>query len=162
MIRGILVAVLLVGLVAAAVLGPRWLMRQSPDAGAADDAQPCDLAEAGHPGCQWQHDGEQWQVRVTELPSQQGLHRFQLDLQTTATPDRLHAILRGESMYLGEYPVVLKAGERPDHWQATFTAPLCTVQNVMVWRLDLQQRGQQALEGVPFKLIFSARSADAR
>lgn len=157
MVRAILVVVLVVGLLAAAVLGPRWLMRQTPDNNASA-LEPCNLITDT---CQWWTDGVQWQVSLEELAFDQGLHTYRLQLQTETELPRLHAVLRGESMYLGEYPVVLKPGGSAGQWQATFSAPLCTVQEVMLWRLDLLSGGQQALEGVPFKLVFEARAAGA-
>ena len=57
-------------------------------------------------------------------------------------------------MYMGEYPVPL--GNRDGNkYSARFTAPFCTVDATMTWRIDLQQ-GQQPIEGIPVKLVFQA------
>ncbi|MDX1755044.1 MAG: hypothetical protein R3175_03195 [Marinobacter sp.] len=149
-IRAICVVVLVVGLLALAVLGPRWLMDQS--AGNPDGQAACDLQDDG---CRWQYDREYWQVSLTETGFANGLHEFRLDLSTDARLPRLHGVLRGESMYLGEYPVVMKTAGQPGHWTATFTAPLCTVQEEMVWRIELMS-GNEPLAQVPYRLTFTA------
>lgn len=151
-VRAISVVVLIVGLVALAVLGPRWLMQQTPEDDA-DQRPACDLQSDG---CQWQHGDQHWEVRIEETEFSEGLHRFRLELTTDAAPQRLHGVLVGESMYLGEYPVVLQPMEAAGHWGATFAAPICTVQELMVWRLELKS-GEQPLEQVPFRLIFTAQ-----
>ncbi|MDC0664312.1 hypothetical protein [Marinobacter sp. SS21] len=151
-IRAIGVAVLIVGLLAFAVLGPRWLMQQSP--GNEEEQLPACNLQGDE--CQWQSGDEHWQARIEEVEFSEGLHRFRLEMTTDARPQRLHGVLVGESMYLGEYPVVLKPMEAPGRWSATFAAPLCTVQEVMVWRLELTS-GEQVLEHVPFRLIFTAQ-----
>lgn len=160
------VVILIVGLVAIAVLGPRWLMSVgqqealgNPGEASGNDCQPL----AG--SCDWSHDGERWQVTLSRLQTDGEGDQLELRVATNAEPHRLVAVLRGESMYLGEYPIPLRlvsSGQggnavRPE-WVARFTAPYCTVEPDMTWRIDLQQ-GQEALQGMPGKLLFEASAA---
>jgi len=79
---------------------------------------------------------------------------YQLTVVTPERPERFLAVLRGESMYMGEYPVPL--GNRTgNEYSARFTAPFCTVDATMTWRIDLQQ-GQQPIGNIPVKLVFQA------
>ncbi|MDX1457038.1 MAG: hypothetical protein R3276_05575 [Marinobacter sp.] len=151
-IRALCIVLLMVGLIALAVLGPRWLMKQSSDADSPEAT--CNVKDEG---CQWSNGNTHWQVRVTETGSANGLHQFHLDLQTNAQPGPLHGVLVGESMYLGEYPVILKPGANPGEWAAAFSAPFCTVQDEMVWRIELKS-GEKVLEHVPFRLTFATQA----
>ncbi|UDL07096.1 hypothetical protein [Marinobacter sp. CA1] len=152
MLRGIAIAALIIAILAAAVLGPRWLMRQTPEDTGQGPISSCNLITED---CQWQSDGDQWQLALKELAFVNGQHHYHIELTTTANPERLHGVLRGESMYLGEYPVPLSATGEAGRWETRFTAPLCTVQDTMVWRIDLENRSGP-LKNVPFRLIFEA------
>ena len=81
---------------------------------------------------------------------------YRLSIDASEAPDRLLAVLRGESMYMGEYPVPLTRGE-DGVYTARFTAPVCTTGSDMIWRIDLQD-GQQALERPAVKMVFQARN----
>lgn len=161
--RSLAVVVLIVGLVAVAVLGPRWLMSVGQEEAMNDPGKvsgdDCQLLASS---CDWSHDDQHWQVTLSRLQTDGDGDQLELRVATNADPQRLVAVLRGESMYLGEYPVPLRLvssgqGEneaRPE-WVARFTAPYCTVEPDMIWRIDLQQ-GQEALQGMPGKLLFEA------
>lgn len=164
--RSLAVVVLIVGLVAVAVLGPRWLMSvgqedamNNPGKASGND---CQLLAGS---CDWSHDGQRWQVTLSRLQTDGEGDQLELRVATSADPRRLVAVLRGESMYLGEYPVPLRLvspgqgeNEAQPEWVARFTAPYCTVEPDMTWRIDLQQ-GQEMLQGMPGKLLFEASAA---
>lgn len=149
-IRALGAGFLVLGLLALAILGPRWLMSSSSNDEAAF-VEHCDLLTTT---CEWQAE-HSWSVALKHSGLAQTGENYQLTVTTTAKPKRLISVLRGESMYLGEYPVALKQTSEPDTWTANFTAPFCTEDPTMIWRLDLQD-GLQPLESAPFKLTFQA------
>lgn len=150
--RAIAVVALIVGLLALAVLGPRWLMSGKPGDPSSAVTAECRVV----PGpCEWQSDGARWSVSLARVGTASEGDRLRLEVVTDARPQRLLAVLRGESMYLGEYPVALQSGTEEGSWTATFVAPFCTIEPDMTWRLDLQD-GTEALTGAPFKLVFAA------
>lgn len=157
--RAIAVVALIVGLLAFAVLGPRWLTSGKPGDPSSAPTAECRVIQGP---CEWQSDGVRWSVSLTRVGTASEGDRLRLEVVTDARPQRLLAVLRGESMYLGEYPVALRAvpagaqsGAAAGTWTATFVAPFCTIEPDMTWRLDLQD-GSEALTGAPFKLVFAA------
>ncbi len=154
MLRGIALLGLVLGLIAAVVFGPRMLgdagdgVKQS---GSSQAMAECDLL-AGP--CQWTTPAGQWEAALDTLgEGEQGIE-YQLTVTTPERPERFLAVLRGESMYMGEYPVPL--GNRTENqYSARFSAPFCTVDATMTWRVDLQQ-GQEAIGDIPLKLVFQA------
>lgn len=157
MLRAIAVAGLILGLVAVAVFGPGLLEeadRNLESANAKESASlvRCDLLNDGP--CSWSDGSGEWQISLSELAEGTQGMEYQLTVVTPERPKRFLAVLRGESMYMGEYPVPLgnRAGSE---YSARFTAPFCTVDATMTWRIDLQQ-GQQPIEGIPAKLVFQA------
>jgi len=152
MIRAIAVTGLIIGLVALLVFGPRFL--SSPERGEVSGAdQPrCDLLERD---CQWEGEEGSWLVELKPLGQGEQGTEFQLTVSTPEAPDRFLAVLRGESMYMGEYPISLKHQEG-DIWPARFTAPFCTTGSEMEWRIDLQS-AEEPVGGNPMKLTFWAR-----
>jgi len=112
---------------------------------------PCDLL-AGP--CTWSTEDGIWQVTLTPGGDSDQGQLYQLDVVVPQAPDRFLAVLRGENMYMGEYPVPL-VREEPLEYRATFTAPFCTTGNQMVWRIDLQD-GQSLIKSVPSVLVFQA------
>lgn len=155
MLRAIVIVGFIIGLFSAVLLGTDWLQTAENDASETD--QPvCDLL-AGP--CEWQTDSGLWKVDLEVLGDKGQGTEYQLTVNAPAEPDRFLAVLRGESMYMGEYPVPLR-GENDGSYSAHFTAPLCTTGSEMVWRIDLQQ-GQIALsEPSPLKLIYRAHERD--
>jgi len=158
MLRAIAVTGLILGLIAAVVFGPRMLEdagegQESESGGARiTSSAQCDLLEEGP--CRWSDGSGDWQVSLSEVGEGTQGTEYQLTVATPERPQRFLAVLRGESMYMGEYPVPLgyQAG---DEYSARFTAPFCTVDATMTWRIDLQQ-GQAPLENIPVKLVFEA------
>lgn len=151
--RAIAVIVFIIALILFAVLGMRWL--QSEDNQAANDSLPvCDLL-AGP--CEWQMKTGRWKVDLDVLGDEGQGKEYLLTVDTSATPDRFLAVLRGESMYMGEYPVPLRQQEG-GIYTAQFTAPLCTTGAEMIWRVDLQKGQNPISKPVPLKLIFQAQA----
>ncbi|WP_417566662.1 hypothetical protein [Marinobacter sp.] len=111
----------------------------------------CDLL-AGP--CQWTTQAGQWEAVIDTVGEGEQGTEYQLTVITPEHPERFLAVLRGESMYMGEYPVPL--GNRTGNgYSAIFTAPFCTVDTTMTWRVDLQQ-GQEPIRDIPLKLVFQA------
>ena len=158
MLRAIAVAGLILGLIAVAVFGPGMLGDddKNQETGLLNESESanarCDLLQAGP--CRWSDSSGDWEVNLSELGEGTQGTEYRLTVVTPERPERFLAVLRGESMYMGEYPVPLgnRAG---NEFSARFTAPFCTVDATMTWRIDLQQ-GQNRIEGVPLKLVFQA------
>lgn len=132
----------------------------SGDTDKSSEAPVCDL-NAGP--CQWEMNGKPWVAELEEGKAGNQGHEYLLRVHTRYEPDRLLAVLKGESMYLGEYPVPLNRTETDEGihvWQATFVAPFCTTDPDMLWRIDFQQ-GNNALDPLPVKLIFEAEGHGA-
>lgn len=153
MLRVIVVLGFVLVLVTAAVFGARWL--QTPDNGRATAGQPtCNLL--GSP-CEWETDAGPWKVSLQNTGDEGQGMEYQLTVTTPLAPERFIAVLRGESMYMGEYPVPLRK-KHNGQYSAQFVAPLCTTGTEMVWRIDLQS-GQRALsESVPWSLVFRSEN----
>lgn len=153
MLRPLLIVGLILSLLATAVFVPRMLGTAGQDEGAAATAE-CDLLKDV---CTWSDQAGQWAVELEILSEESEGARYQLVVDAPAPPERFLAVLRGESMYMGEYPVPLR--RRVDgSYLARFTAPVCTTGEDMRWRIDLQ-RGQALLEDIPVKMIFQAHSS---
>ena len=152
MIRAIAVTGLIIGLVALLVFGPRFLSSPGSDEVSGSDQPRCDLLERT---CQWEGEEGSWLVDLEPMGEGGQGTEFRLTVTAPEAPDRFLAVLRGESMYMGEYPIPLKhqAGET---WTARFTAPFCTTGSEMEWRIDLQS-AEEPVGGNPRKLTFWAR-----
>lgn len=152
MVRVIAIAGLLVALIAAVVFGPSYLSSTDTQAPAGGSAAACDL-QAGP--CTWENEAGQWSVAITSVGTGDQGTEFRLSVTAPTHPGRFLAVLRGESMYMGEYPVPLKqAGD--NRYTAQFTAPFCTNGSEMQWRIDLQS-GEDPVGRAPEKLTFWAR-----
>ncbi|MCD1647216.1 hypothetical protein [Marinobacter adhaerens] len=158
MLRAIAVAGLILGLIAVAVFGPGMLGNdgKNQETGISDESAAakarCDLLQAGP--CRWSDSLGDWEVSLSEVGEGAQGTEYRLTVVTPERPERFLAVLRGESMYMGEYPVPL-GNQAGNKYAARFTAPFCTVDATMTWRVDLQQ-GQQPIEGIPVKLVFQA------
>ncbi|MBC7182258.1 MAG: hypothetical protein H5U30_01635 [Marinobacter sp.] len=155
MVRAIAIAGLIGGLIAAVIFGPGMLDdtgNAAKNNGAGQSLAECDLI-AGP--CQWTTQAGDWQVVLEPLGEGEQGTEYRLAVTTPERPERFLAVLRGESMYMGEYPVPLgnRTGNR---YSARFTAPFCTVDATMTWRVDLQQ-GQALIDDIPLKLVFEAK-----
>ncbi|AXS85143.1 MULTISPECIES: hypothetical protein [Marinobacter] len=154
MVRAIAVVGLIVGLIAAVVFGPRMLGDAVNQSGSGQPMAECNLLAAP---CQWTTPAGKWEATLDTLTGEgePGIE-YQLTVTTPQRPERFLAVLRGESMYMGEYPVPL--GNRIENkYSARFTAPFCTMDSAMTWRIDLQQ-GQEPIGDIPLKLVFQAQS----
>ncbi|WP_227538008.1 hypothetical protein [Marinobacter vulgaris] len=156
MLKAIIAVVVVAGVVALGLFGPRWLM-SDPNSASGANAVKCDLL---NDTCQWTQQGTRWEAHLEKDGVQAEGTEYRLTLKTDAHLPRLLAVLRGESMYLGEYPVPMtRAGRARDSqkslWQARFTAPFCTTDPTMTWRIDLQT-GIDNKPGMPVKLTFRA------
>lgn len=151
--RAIAAVVIIVALAGLAVFGPKWLM--SVGNGDAPSTQLCDLEKGP---CQWKMNGTAWVAELERGDVGDQGREYRLRIHTGSAPDRFLAVLRGESMYLGEYPVPLSLeGEKSGIpvWEAHFTAPFCTTEPEMTWRIDLQQ-GNQPMSELPVRMVFQA------
>ncbi|MBJ6137862.1 hypothetical protein [Marinobacter litoralis] len=129
-----------------------WALQHADDTGE-DVARPeCDLL-AGP--CSWTTPEGQWQVSLKPQLVSMGAHRYELVVETPSAPDRFLAVLRGRSMYMGEYPVPLQR-QSSTQFRAEFDAPLCATGSEMVWQVDLQS-GQQPLGTESPVLYFQAK-----
>lgn len=129
--RSVFLLVLLLALVAATVLGPRRLM---PDQALTETEESCDPLTRS---CDWSDSDGDWKVSLQRQHSEGTARQLRLEVKATAAVSGLTAILRGETMYLGEYPVPLTPGDTAGVWQANFTVPVCTLDDRMLWRIDL-------------------------
>lgn len=152
MLRAIAVVGLIVGLVAAVVFGPRMLGDASENLWRNGASVQCNLLEEGP--CRWSNYAGTWEVSLTRLDDAGQNREYRLTVTTPERPERFLAVLKGESMYMGEYPVPL-GNHVGDQYSARFTAPLCTEDTTMTWRIDLQH-GQDPIEDIPVKLVFQA------
>lgn len=148
LLRPILVVVLIVGGVALAVFGPRWLMSLS--SGGEPSQSFCDLLAAP---CSWSDQQGEWQLTVERAGADSQGDHLHLRLESPTGVGRALVVLEGESMYLGRYPVPLQ-GTGEGQWSASFTAPFCAVDPTMRWKLSLLVDGQPLT--LPFLPVFTA------
>lgn len=152
MIRAIAVTGLIIGVLALLVFGPRFLSSPESVEVSGGDEPRCDLLARD---CQWEGEEGTWLVALEPLGEGDQGTEFRLTVTAPEAPERFLAVLRGESMYMGEYPVPLKHLEGQT-WGARFTAPFCTAGSEMEWRIDLQS-AEEPVGGNPMKLTFRAR-----
>lgn len=151
MLRTIAVVGFILGLIIAATFSTGWL--NSGKDQPADTSQPaCDLLEEP---CAWETKSGPWQADLSIIENQGQGTEYQLTVHAPVSPDRFLAVLRGESMYMGEYPVPLRR-DKKGKYSAQFTAPLCTTGSEMLWRVDLQKGQQPLAEIPPLTLTFQA------
>ncbi|WP_100640745.1 hypothetical protein [Marinobacter salexigens] len=152
MLRAIFFLGVISGLMAVIVFGARWL-QTSEYRGTADSQAACDLLSGP---CEWSTKTGSWKISLHVMGDKGQGTEYQLIVDTPAPQERFLAVLRGESMYMGEYPVPMRQGEG-NQYTAQFTAPLCTTGDQMIWRIDLQEGQQRLPEPAPLKLVFQAR-----
>jgi hypothetical protein len=155
MIRGIrlsgLKAGLIIALIAVAVLALSWFDTLNSEK-TGPQTRICNLQE-GH--CDWQQQGQNWRVSLSDVTTTNDTENiYRLDITAPGAPRPLLAVLRGESMYMGEYPVPL-VRDGNDYY-AEFSAPFCTTGDAMIWRVDLQKGMTPLDDQPPFRLIFQA------
>lgn len=130
-----------------------WALQYSGGAEEEVARAECDLL-AGP--CVWNTPEGQWQVSLEPQQGAPAQHLYALTVEAPGAPDRFLAVLRGRSMYMGEYPVPLKK-HASNRFGAEFEAPLCATGSEMVWQIDLQS-GQEKLGSVSPILFFQAKT----
>ena len=153
--KGILSVIATIVLAAVAILGPRWLVMDG--AGQGDDVPACNVLEHT---CQWTHQSNVWEADLRKVGGETGTTEYRLTVKTGGNQPQLLAMLRGESMYMGEYPVPMTRsevgeGEDRQRWNTRFTPSFCTSDPDMTWRIDLQRDINEKAD-MPIKLIFKA------
>ena len=143
---------LTLGLIAAAFLLPRWF--DSPnDEEIVQHIGTCNLQQGG---CDWQQQGQNWRLSLSDITTGRDTEaNYRLDIIAPGAPQPLLAVLRGESMYMGEYPVPLVRDG--NGYYAEFAAPFCTTGDAMIWRIDLQKGMKPLAQQPPFKIVFQAK-----
>lgn len=149
MLRGLIVVLFIILIVGAAVLGPRWLALQGENETGA--AEPCLAAQQT---CRWNTNGDDWQLALSQ---RSGAGKITLKVTTSTMPDRLLAVLSGESMYMGQYPVPLTK-VAANTYRAEFTLPICTTDPDMRWQISLKANGEDVNSGALIP-VFNAYHA---
>jgi len=156
LLKIILTAVALTVFTTLGVFGPGWLMS---DGGGqvGEPAIACDVLEDN---CLWRIDGKHWEAQLSKVGHEAGNTEYRLSVATEENHPRMLAVLRGESMYLGEYPVPMTRSGGADAdgkylWDTRFTAPFCSTDPEMTWSIDLQTSIDVKIEK-PVKMIFRA------
>jgi len=149
MLRAYLAIGLVIGVIAITIFNSGdkpWI-----GGGEAAASARCDVLEET---CTWPTREGEWSARLQAGESTEQGVEYRFQLTSPVQPERFLAVLRGQSMYMGEYPVPLKEGE-PGEYSATFTAPFCSTGTNMVWRIDLQS-GEQPLDVNDRAMTFNA------
>lgn len=155
MIRGIKVSSLKIGLIivliAVAALALRWL-DSSNSKKTGRQTSTCNLQKSD---CDWPQQGQNWRVSLSDITTNNDTeNNYRLDIVAPGAPQPLLVVLRGESMYMGEYPVPLV--RNGNDYYAEFSAPFCTTGDAMNWRLDLQKGMTPLVDQPPFRMVFQA------
>ncbi|WP_339799538.1 hypothetical protein [uncultured Marinobacter sp.] len=147
------VIVILGLLVALMVFGPGYLEQDtlnqtsgSPDWIELPECRP--LVES----CRWGSGEDQGEItleRIGDSPSGPEL-RLTLNYPGAVTSPLL--ILKGESMYMGEYPLRLQRLAGGQRFRVTFTPPFCSTDPHMTWRAELSDDGDRL--AIPFRILF--------
>lgn len=152
LVRAVIILGFLVGLMTLLMLVVALFGPADDSTGSQPAAARCDLLKAGP--CVWNTDAGRWSANLERVRDTSDGTAYRLEVSAPEAPDRFLAVLRGESMYMGEYPVAL--GQDADNlYTAQFNAPICSVDASMTWRIDLQE-GQAPIEDVPVILVFEA------
>lgn len=156
MVRAFVALIAILCVVVLGVFGPRWLMLDA-ESRTDKSIENCDVL---YDTCRWTQQGSHWDAHLVKEGVQEEGAEYRLSVKTNMAPESLLAVLRGESMYLGEYPVpMIRAGVAADGsgelWEARFTAPFCTTDPEMTWRIDLQTGIDKKLD-MPVTLTFEA------
>ncbi|HTN35318.1 MAG TPA: hypothetical protein VL091_15025 [Marinobacter sp.] len=152
MLRVVLITGFIVLMFSAVMFGPD-LLKEGTITTETITRQECNLL-AGQ--CEWHRNTGKWQVTLSIETGVDQPQEYLLKVITTEAPDRFLAVLRGESMYMGEYPIPLaQTASNSGIYVARFNAPVCSTGGDMIWRVDLQN-GQSAIEHIPMKMVFKA------
>jgi hypothetical protein len=153
MLRAVLIAGFILVLLVAALFGSGL-----PETLLATDDKPASKEECNllTGPCEWSDGGNHWRVDLSPPAAPDEDQAYLLTLTTEAAPERFLAVLRGVSMYMGEYPVPLVQSEAEPHtYTARFVSPVCSTGSKMIWRVDLQQ-GQKIIDHIPVNMVFQA------
>lgn len=112
----------------------------------------CDLL--GDEPCTWTTREGEWRASLEAGEAGDQGVEYHLALAAPIQPERFLAVLRGESMYMGEYPVPL-VEQSEGQYKATFTAPFCATGTEMIWGVNLRS-GDQPLEITGKRMTFNA------
>ena len=156
MLKILLNVIAITVLIALGVFGPRLLMLD-PGKQSGEGVVECNVLKDQ---CQWTQQGNHWDAQLMKMDGESGDTEYHLSVKTDASQQRLLALLRGESMYMGEYPVSMTRAEVAEDgdtylWEARFAPPFCMMDPDMTWRIDLQTGIGEKPES-PMKLIFKA------
>lgn len=152
MLRAVVSAGVVIVLVCVAIFGSGLFKAELADAEALQ-LEECNLL-AGP--CEWSGTNGHWRVELSKPANTGQPQDYLLEVTTPNVPERFLAVLRGESMYMGEYPIPLSKKENDNGvYVAHFTSPVCSTGEDMIWRVDLQQ-GQKAIAHIPIKMVFQA------
>lgn len=150
MLRAYLAIGLLIGVIAITVFNSDddtpWF-----GGGESSGRSSCDLLTEA---CTWSTREGQWSAALEAGEAGEQGVEYHFELTAPIEPERFLAVLRGESMYMGEYPVPLTK-EEDGQYSATFTAPFCATGTEMIWRVELRS-GQQPLDTGEERLTFNA------
>ncbi|MGM0952309.1 MAG: hypothetical protein ACQEW7_04945 [Pseudomonadota bacterium] len=150
MLRAYLAIGLLIGVIAITVFNSGddtpWF-----GGGESSGRSSCDLLTGP---CTWSTREGQWSAALEAGDAGEQGVEYHFELTAPVEPERFLAVLRGESMYMGEYPVPLTE-EEDGQYSATFTAPFCATGTEMIWRVELRS-GQESLKAGEKRLTFNA------
>ena len=144
-VLGFLVGLITLLMIVLALFGP-----DDSGTGSGTATARCDLLREGP--CLWSTDAGDWSASLEIVDDTGDGTAYRLQVTSPESRERFLAVLRGESMYMGEYPVPL-GKDTGDTYTAQFTAPVCSTGPEMTWRIDLQE-GQKPLDGMPVSLVF--------
>ncbi|HEY9120522.1 MAG TPA: hypothetical protein VIN33_12245, partial [Marinobacter sp.] len=110
MLRALVALVAILCVVALGVFGPRWLLVDADSR--TQSVERCDLL---YDTCRWTQQGSHWDAHLVKDGVEEEGAEYRLSVKTNMDPQSLLAVLRGESMYMGEYPVPMtRAGVAAD------------------------------------------------
>lgn len=148
MVRIVIMGVVIIALVAVIVVAPRYLQEanDAPDTGGLPACRPLvETCEALLP---------EGAARVTLELTGEGASgpELSLHLHYQGLAGAVMVILKGDTMYMGEYPLPLRRGEAPGVYEASFTPPFCTTDPDMTWRAEIMAGGRAVI--LPFRVLF--------
>ncbi len=153
MLRAVLIAGFILVVLIAAMFGSGLPETLSATGEKRAPKEECNLLTGP---CEWSDGSNHWRVNLSPPAAPGEDQTYLLTITTEGAPDRFLAVLRGVSMYMGEYPVPLVQSEGEPHtYTARFVSPVCSTGSKMIWRVDLQQ-GQKIIDHIPVNMVFQA------
>ncbi|MFW5823658.1 MAG: hypothetical protein ACOCVV_01680 [Marinobacter sp.] len=150
MVRGVVVLLLILLLAATMVLGLRWAANRPADEPESSSGETCrPLTE----DCSWRTDSGTATLTMTPGEGDEML----LELTLPGAAEKPVILLTGESMYMGEYPLLLSGTGESGQYRVRFVPPFCSTGDDMVWRVSLQDRDKTLAP--PFRILFSPSEA---